>query len=103
MNYSDYSIKIEEIKQVSDSGKSNPAYKSTSKKMQNIWENFLERFENDSLKAEAEQKGFILVHNQDMEEDVVAKYLQIHVPDASEELRNYIEENLYPFVVCLKL
>lgn len=95
MNYSDYCITYQEYITFRDQHK-------VPSKLSEIWQDILRRIDNLTFKKEAEKKGFDLIDNPDMEEDVIAKYKMIIVPQGSEELHNYIIDKAYPFVVCLK-
>ncbi|MCA9387327.1 hypothetical protein KC669_04810 [Candidatus Dojkabacteria bacterium] len=95
MTYSDYSLTPDEYEVFLAAKK--------SKKLDQIWEDLLNRVQEDSLKSEAKTKGYQLVDNPDLEDDVIASYKMFIIPNASTELDHFIRENLYPFVVCMKI
>ncbi len=94
MTYSDYSLTHTEYK----------TYKKvkTSQKLQDIWSDLLRRISDDNLKKEAEEKGYVLIDNPDLDNDTIANYFMIQIPNASKELQTYLADKLYPYVVCLK-
>jgi hypothetical protein len=94
MTYSDYSLTFEEYQMFLAA--------KTCRKLEEIWSDLVARVSADTLKSEADKKGYALIDNPDLEEDEIAVYKMIVVPEASSELENYMNENLYPFVVCLK-
>lgn len=94
MTYSDYSLTFEEYQMFLAA--------KTCRKLEEIWSDLTARLNGESLKKEADKKGFELIDNPDLEEDDIAYYKMIVVPEASSELEGYMNENLYPFVVCLK-
>ncbi|MDQ6985696.1 MAG: hypothetical protein Q9M91_04665 [Candidatus Dojkabacteria bacterium] len=95
MNYSDYSIDYPEYLSYKESMK-------VEGKLKEIWDDLLNRISEENLKKEAIKKGFEIVDNPDMEDDVIAYYFMFKIPEASAELEKYLEESLYPFLVCLK-
>lgn len=96
MNYSDYSISLVEFEEYSSKG--------STLKLTQIWEDILSRLESidPELKSEATKNGFELADNPDLEEDIIAFYKVISIPNASEELSESLNNKLYPFVVVLK-
>ncbi len=94
MTYSDYSLTPDEYQFFLAAKKSS--------KLDQIWQDLIERIDEENLRIEAQNKGYNLDDNPDLENDVIAEYKMFTVPDASPELDNYLRENLYPFVVCLK-
>ena len=94
MTYSDYALSPNEF----------ITYKAAKKcwKLDLIWEDLIKRIEPNDLKKEAKKKGYVLIDNPDLEDDVIAEYKMFSIPNATKELTNYFRENLYPFVVCLK-
>lgn len=95
MTYSDYSLTPDEY-QVFLAAKK-------SKKLDQIWEDLINRIQEASLREEALKKGYTLVDNDDLEDDVIASYKMFEIPKASNALDEFVRENLYPFVVCMKI
>lgn len=94
MTYSDYSLSSDEY-QIYVAAKK-------SSRLDEIWDDLVARIDDPKLRKEATSKGYIVIDNPDLEDDVIASYKMFQVPNASPDLQQYIEENLYPFVVCLK-
>lgn len=67
------------------------------KKISEYWKK-IKRNLPENLKVEAEQKGFKL---EIKEEDPIAKYFQIDIPNASKKLQSALE-SLMPVVICMK-
>lgn len=69
-------------------------------KLQKLWEKVLNALPQH-LKEEAKQKGFVLKKNPLVEDSTFAKYLLMDVPNASEELSEFLNKNIYPYVIEL--
>lgn len=95
MNYSDYFITAQEYLEYKKS-------EEIPEKLQQIWADLINRIDDKDLKKEAEEKGFKIVDNPDMEDDIIAYYVMFEVPNASDELTKYLFERLYPYLVCIK-
>lgn len=95
MNYSDYCITYGELMLYKDAGK-------VPSKLELIWADMLKKIDKDEVKQEAEKKGFELVDNPDLDDDVIAAYQMLIVPDATENLKHYFQDNVYSYIVCLK-
>ncbi len=94
MTYSDYSLSAEEYEEFLKTKRST--------KLHNIWEDLLRRIDDTELQEEAKSKGYELVDNPDVEDDVIAFYKMLVIPESSPRLNRVWSEDLYPFVVCLK-
>ncbi len=94
MNYSDYFLTQSEYNEYIEKGK-------VPGKLSLIWQDLMKKIKDDNLKNEAENKGFTLINNPDIEDDNIAHYRKISIKNPSPELRETFDD-LYPFIVCLK-
>lgn len=99
MTYSDYSLTLTQYQNYKKN-QSNPEC-NKCEKLESIWQDLLRRIDNAELKKEAIEKGYTLIDNPDIENDGIAEYKMITVVNGSKELDMFIQEKLYPFVVCL--
>jgi hypothetical protein len=73
----------------------------TDEGIEKAWEELLETIPNENLRKEAKEKGYKLVDNPYMDDDKLARHLMIEIPNASEELEDYLQRTLLKYVICL--
>jgi hypothetical protein len=73
----------------------------TDEGIEKAWEELLGTIPNENLRKEAKEKGYKLVDNPYMDDDKLARHLMIEIPNASEELEDYLQRTLLKYVICL--
>ncbi len=69
----------------------------TEEEIDKLWGQIINKLP-DNVQKEAREKGF---HLNLYEEDQIAKYYKIKIPNATKQLEQQIE-NISPYVICLR-
>lgn len=88
----DYVITTDDLKDFYEGKRGN--------RVERLWKNLLEKLPSN-LRKEAEKRGFRLVHNPNIEEDPLAQYMIVTIPDSSPQLREEVEQQT-PAIICIK-